>query len=102
MKYKQKLPKICKLGQSALEKKLLLYYDSKAQYRFELRYPDSTLYRLNHLPTLDHPVEFIPMWEIGKRVFMFKTASDRNKVKDFLDGHVVSRKKRSSRHRRKN
>lgn len=96
-----KLPPICKHGKTPFEKKLLLYLHSKGEYRFELRVPDSKLVQPEDLKKMEHPFEFIPMYEIGYRLFLFKTAQDRNKAKEFIDDFQPEAKYRKRRKRNK-
>jgi hypothetical protein len=94
------LPSICSSAKTGLEKKLLMYFSYRQDYRFELRYPDSTLYNESDLPETKSEVQFVPMPEIGKRVFMFKLRSDKKLVKDSLDG-IDKTKNRPKRHNRR-
>lgn len=88
------LPSLCKQGVTALEKKLILYYVRRGEFPFELRIPDSTLWSDEDVPAIEHPFEFIPLWEVGQRLFMFKTKTDRDKAKGKFDGNTKVKPKR--------
>lgn len=96
----QKLPPICRHGKTAFERKLLLYFHSKRDYPIELRFNHSSGYSRDDIPDLEHPFEFIPMYEIQQRVFMFKTTTDRDRARKALDGLDKNTKRKRKRRSR--
>jgi hypothetical protein len=96
------LPALCDYGSTALEKKLLLYMHGKAIHKFELRYPDRTLYSEEDLPALLGDYTFIPSYEMAIRIFLFQYKQDQVKVLRHLStitkqGAIPEKKKRKSR-----
>lgn len=100
MNGEQPLPPICRFGKTALEKKLLLYLDAKAKYPAELRLPYSSGFGRSDIPPLEHPFEFVPMYEIETRVFMFKTKLDRDRARKALSGIDKTKRQKKPRRRR--
>lgn len=99
---REPLPKLSRFGQSGLERKLLAYFVWRQKCRFEWRTPVS----LNFDPTLMPPLignfEFLPLFEIGMRVFMFENKVDRQKAVDFYYSvHKPTAKKRRTKRERK-
>lgn len=96
-----KLPAIARHGQSLLERKLLSYMAWRKDYPFEVRYKDSTLYGPEDLPELLGLFEFVPLFEVSERVFMFQYKQDRDKAVKHLstlgDKHVRQKTKRRNR-----
>ena len=95
----KKLPGVCRQGGTHLERKLLYYYDRRTEYPFELRLRDSTLWGPEDMPNMEHPFDFVPLWEIAMRVFMFKTKTDRERARRFVDGTVKTTKRKRSKSR---
>ncbi len=88
------------------ENKLELYFKWKWMFPHELRYPDSTLLGESHLPELSGECQFIPIFELGQRVFLFETKLDKRRAEIVLDAVIVSGaaleiKKRKKKRRRK-
>ena len=91
---------------SISDNKLEAYFRWKWMFPHELRYPDSTLIGENHLPTLLGDYQFIPMFELGQRVFLFETKVDKRRAEAALDDVVASGvalklKKRKKKRRKK-
>lgn len=91
------LPVICRFGKTGLEKKLLMYYACRPFYRFEFRVADSTNYDPTMMPPLLGESEFVPLYEIGVRVFMFEKKSDRDVVQRYFESLTPERKRREPR-----
>lgn len=96
------LPSICRFGQTALEKKLLLYFECRLTMTFEFRTRHSDGYDPTTLPPLMGAWEFVPMFEIGHSVFLFQYKQDRQTAIDhFANYQPDVSKKRERRARRK-
>lgn len=80
---REPLPKLARFGQSGLERKLLSYVAWRPKYRFEWRVSDSFNFDPTIMPPLIGDFEFLPMFEIGMRLFMFENKIDRQKAVDF-------------------
>lgn len=98
----EKLPPICRLGQSMLEKKLLLYFERRKTLTYEWRIKYSSGYDPTTLPPLMGDWEFVPMFEIGHSVFLFQYKQDREKAIDHFENYKpVEVKRRARREKRK-
>lgn len=96
----ERLPPLCRHGKSALERKLLYYMHFKAEFPIEWRVLHSTGFNRDDIPKLEHPFEFVPLSELGYRIFMFKTKLDRDRARKALDGTVKTTKRRRSKRSR--
>jgi hypothetical protein len=98
------LPSICRFGQTGLERKLLLYYDAKKRLTFEFRARDSTGYDPTLMCPLVGEFEFVPLYEIGARVFLFEYRQDRDAAQAHYESQAAQPRKRKPRDksRRKN
>lgn len=98
---REPLPKLARFGQSGLERKLLSYMAWRPKYRFEWRISDSLNFDPTLMPQLIGDFEFLPLFEIGMRVFMFENKIDRKKAVDFYYSvQKTSRPKKTRRTRR--
>lgn len=98
----EKLPPICRLGQTMLEKKLLLYFERRKSLPFEWRVKHSTGYDVSTMPPLLGDWEFVPMFEVGWSVFLFQYKPDRSKaIEHFETYKPVEVKRRARREKRK-
>jgi len=98
----EKLPPICRLGQTMLEKKLLLYFERRKSLPFEWRVKHSTGYDPTTIPALMGDWEFVPIFEIGQSVSLFQYKQDREKaIEHFETYKPMEVKRRARREKRK-
>lgn len=96
------LPPLCRLGQTALEKKMILYFVAKQRLPYEHRVKDKLNYDPTTMPPLMGEWEFVPMFEIGYRVFLFQYKQDREKaIEHFETYKPMENRKRERRAKRK-